>query len=452
MHHVETLERTQPPLGKLIQAAGIAVIGDTPFGWRFVGVIFATLMIPVMFLIGKKLFGTWIGGFSAAFLLTFDFMHFTMARIGTSDTYVVFFSLKTQLFFLIYSMNVVKHGWKTSVLPLFLAFVFFALGFSTKWLSLYAALGMLAILVAYRIRDSVRLKGGLGAKFAALFDHPFLIMVGFVGVVALIYFLSYVPDMLIGDSFTKIFNLQFEMYHFHSTLVATDSYASSWWSWPFMVSPSGYVPRWFDITYLPNNIDSTISVFGNPAVWWVGFAAILVVTERAIRGKELVQGIKRRLKRKPPVAEGQDQGQVPAEAASALVSEPSVEAPPPIPEAPASEPAPAVEASAPSTGRKWDLAAIYIAVVFFASWLPYVFISRITYIYHFYVSVPLLCLASAYLINKCWNTRKGKIAAVIFFASVVVMFVVFYPVISGAPVPTSYIDKLKWFPSWFFAP
>ena len=44
-----------------------------------------------MFLLGKKLFGTWIGGFSSAFLLSFDFMHFTMARIGTVDTYVVFF-------------------------------------------------------------------------------------------------------------------------------------------------------------------------------------------------------------------------------------------------------------------------------------------------------------------------------------------------------------------------
>ena len=115
LHHQIPDERTHPPLGKLIQASGLAVFGDTPFGWRIMGVIFATLMIPLMYLLGKKLFGTWIGGFSAAFLLTFDFMHFTMARIGTADTYVVFFSLLSQLFFLIYFMNVVKSGWKTSI-------------------------------------------------------------------------------------------------------------------------------------------------------------------------------------------------------------------------------------------------------------------------------------------------------------------------------------------------
>ena len=117
------------------------------------GVVFATLMIPLMYLLGKKLFGTWIGGFSAAFLLTFDFMHFTMARIGTVDTYVVFFSLLSQLFFLIYFMNVVKNGFKkTSVLPLFLAVVFFALGFSTKWFAIYGALACLRCLLAVRIQ------------------------------------------------------------------------------------------------------------------------------------------------------------------------------------------------------------------------------------------------------------------------------------------------------------
>ena len=114
-------EWTHPPLGKLIQASGILVFGFNPFGWRIMGVIFATLMIPLMYLLGKKLFGTWIGGFASAFLLTFDFMHFTMARMGTADTYVVFFSLASQLFFLIYLKNVLDKGWKTSIVPLFLA-------------------------------------------------------------------------------------------------------------------------------------------------------------------------------------------------------------------------------------------------------------------------------------------------------------------------------------------
>ena len=358
-------ERTHPPLGKLIQATGVAVFGETPFGWRIMGVVFATLMIPLMYLLGKKLFGTWIGGFSAAFLLAFDFMHFTMARIGTVDTYVVFFSLLAQLFFLIYFMNVVKSGWKTSVLPLFLAVVFFALGFSTKWFVLYSALGLLALLAAIRLKDLKKLKGSLSEKYVAFFDHPFWLLLGFVGVVALIYFATYIPEMLAGDSFPTIINLQFAMFSFHSGTV-TDPASAPWWSWPFMFRLDGVnVPRWFDISYLPNNVVSTISVFGNPVVWWIGFALMLVLTERAIHGRELAASLWSRISK------------------SSARQRISIRA------------------------KGWDLPAIFIVVVFFFSWLPYVLIGRATYIYHFYLSVPLLCLGITYFINKYWNTRMG---------------------------------------------
>jgi dolichyl-phosphate-mannose-protein mannosyltransferase len=460
LNHTTSFERTHPPLGKLIQASGIALFGDTPFGWREMGVIFGTLMIPALYLLAKKLFGTWIGAFSASFLLTFDFLHFTMARMGTADTYVAFFSIITQLFFFVYFLNVVKHGWKTSVVPLFLAFVFFALGFSTKWLSLWAALGMIALLVVLRFRDLKEVKGW-AAKYQAFFNHPFLLMVGFVGVVAGIYFLTYLPDLLTGTSFFNVVNLQFQMYGFHSSLTSTHSFMSSWWSWPFMVSPTGYVPLWLEISYLPNGIDSTISVMGNPAVWWVGFASVIVVIERGIRGQELASAAKRKLKlkalalkrkllRKPkpidvpdlPIAEPIEVSLLETSEQPQTILEPQIASDSPLEIVP--EPA--------KTGRPWDLAAAFIASVFLFSWLSYIFISRATFIYHFFISVPLLCLASAYLINQYWSTKKGKVAAIIFFAVVLGMFIAFYPVFSGMPVSSSWIHNLKWFPSWYFAP
>ncbi len=450
LDHQTPFERTHPPLGKLIQASGIAMFGNTPFGWRIMGVIFGTLMIPLIYILGKKLMGTWIGGFAAAFLLTFDFMHFTMARMGTADTYVVFFSMLTQLFFLIYFVNVVKHGWKTSIWPLFAAFVCFALGFSTKWLSMWAALGMLALLVGLRFRDLWKVKGW-GNKYQAFFDRPFLWMLGFVGVVAAIYFATYIPDMLTGTSFGNVVNLQFQMYQFHATLTATHQFMSSWWSWPFLVSPHGYVPLWLSITYLPNSVDSTISAMGNPAIWWVGFAAVLVVIERAVRGQELASALRRKLRRKPkqaamPLPVGEP----------VMAAEPEVPQPEPSPtvEQPIETAQPLAAEAQPESpkGRPWDIAAIFISTIFLFSWLPYMFISRATFIYHFYISMPLLCLAAAYLINMYWTTRKGKAATLIFFAVVIGMFIAFYPVISGMPVSTSWIHALKWFPSWFFAP
>lgn len=413
VNHEIPYERTHPDLGKLIQSIGVSLLGPTPFGWRITGVLFATLMVPLMYLLGKKLFGTWIAGFSAAFLMSFDFMHFTMARIGTADTYVVFFSLLTQIAFLVYFMNVLKQGWKkTSLTPLILAIFFFALSFSTKFgFPLWGALGLLALLVAVRLKDVIRLKGSLSEKYVAFFDYPFL-LVALLSVVitVVVYSAVYIPRILLGEPPSSIFTLQFSMLSFHSGSVV-DSASSPWWSWPTMFYPGNSAARWFDISYFPpdNNPISTIYAFGNPAIWWVGFALMIILAVQALHVPELAANLRSRISKS------------------------------------------SVRQSI--RGKGWDITAIYIVVVFAFSWLIYVIVGRATYIYHFYVSVPLIILAITYFINKYWNKPMGKVAAIAIFAGAVGAFILFYPVISGAPVDASYIHKyLDWFPSRFYAP
>jgi dolichyl-phosphate-mannose--protein O-mannosyl transferase len=365
------------------------------------GVIFATLMISLIYILGKELLGTWIGGFASAFLLTFDFMHFSMARMGTADTYVVFFSLASQLFFLIYLKHVLKNGWNTPVLPLFLAILFFALGFSTKWLVLYGFAGQLAILAALRLKEVSKLKKDLSDKIYSFTDHPFSVLVGFLLVAVLVYFLTYIPDMLAGRSVIEVLGLQGGMYNYHATLTATHAFSSSWWTWPLMLRP-----LWLYVSSLPNNVTSTIALMGNPLIWWVGFASIILVAERAIRGKELAHRFWKKLTKRPQANE--------------------------------------------STSWGKDLAAVFIEVFFFFQWLPYVFISRVTFIYHFYVNVPFLCLATAYFISKYWSNKWVKVAALSYFIGVVALFGLFYPVISGMPASASSIEGLKWLSGWSF--
>ncbi|MCW4018218.1 MAG: glycosyltransferase family 39 protein [Candidatus Bathyarchaeota archaeon] len=420
LNHQWPYEWTHPPLGKLIQATGLAVFGFSPFGWRIMGVIFATLMIPVIYTLGKKLFGTRIGAFAAAFLLTFDFMHFTMGRMGTADTYVVFFSLLSQTFFFIYFMNVIKKGWKTSVLPLFFAVVFFGLGFSTKWIVMWGAVGMFFLLLALRAVDISRLKAGLAAKFGAFFNRPILLLFGFIGIAVLIYFATYIPDMMIGRPLyagngVGIIDLQSAMYNYHSTLVAEHgiAYDSPWWSWPFILTP-----LWLASSpALPNNFISTIMLMGNPAVWWIGFACVIVLA--LTLGKDALIIVKNKFAQKPPS---------PEQTTTAPTEEPTENLPP--------EPA-----AAPV--HKLDVAAVFIVVLFFVQWLSYASISRLTYIYHFYISVPFLCLASAYFINKIWNHKYGKIVTVAYFVAVVAFFVLLYAPISGMPATTEWLNSLK---------
>ena len=388
-------EWTHPPLGKLIIAFGIFAFGYSPFVWRIMGVIFATLMLPIIYVLGKKLFGTWIGAFTSAFLLAFDFMHFTMARMATVDTYVVFFSLASQLFFLIYIKDVFKNGWKASIVPLFLGFLFFALGFSTKWFVLYGFIGLIAFLMILRLRDVTKLKETWSAKLNALLDPPFYLLPLFLLMAILIYFLTFIPDMIVGRSIVDVLGLQGSMYIYHSTLSATHPFSSAWWSWPLILRPV-----WLYVSYLPLDMKSTITLLGNPAVWWPGFISIIIVTAKAIPGR-----FWKKLPKLQILAKNQ----------------PSV-----------------------------DWIALFIVVVFFFQWVPYVFISRITFIYHYYLNVPLLCLASAYLVSKCWPSKWGKIATIALLAAVVILFALFYPIISGKPSSTTSIESLKWFESWVF--
>jgi dolichyl-phosphate-mannose-protein mannosyltransferase len=387
-------EWTHPPLGKLIQASGIAVFGFNPFGWRIMGVIFATLMIALVYLLGKQMLGTWIGGFAAAFLLTFDFMHFTMSRLGTADTYVIFFNVAAQLFFFIYLKNVFKDGWKTSVLPLGLAFIFFALAFSSKWLVLYGFVGLVLILVAMRLNEVRKVKDGVSAKVYTFLDRPYSAVVAFILLAILIYFLTYIPDMLAGRSVFNVIELQGSMYIYHSTLTATHPFSSPWYSWPLMIdyfNGGVHVPIYLQSANLLNGDRSSIVSMGNPAVWWIGFAAIIALTVGFL-----------------------------------------------------------VKAYSKKLNIKENLPALFLIVAFFFQWLPYILISRVVFIYHFYTNVPILCLASAFFISKYWSSRWVKILTVAYFAIVVAMFVLFYPVISGVPAANSTIDSLKWIKSWVF--
>ena len=403
-------EWTHPPLGKFFIVAGITIFGYNPFGWRIMGVVFATLMIALIYLLGKALFGTWIGAFASAFLFMFSFMNFTMGRMATVDTYVVFFSLASQLFFLIYVKNVLKDGWKTSVLPLFFAVLFFALGFSTKWLVLYGFAGQLAILLALRLKDVRKLKDGLLTKINAVFDRPFFTLFAFLALAVLIYFLTYIPDMLAGRTLADVFGLQGAMYQYHSTLTATHPFSSQWWTWPLIQRPV-----WLFASDLPGNTVSTIAAMGNPAVWWVGAAFMILVAFSIIQP---YLTFARRTLCRVFTKKGKEKSE------KLLVAEAAI--------------------------TRRDFASIFITVLFLFQWLPYVVISRVVFLYHFYVNVPFLCLATAYFLNKYWSSKWGKAATIAYFAVVVVMFGLFYPVISGVPAPTYWRDSLKWLGSWVF--
>jgi len=252
-------ERTHPPMSKLIIAASITVFGHDPFAWRIAGVIFATLMIPLIYDFARRMFNSRRAGLIAAFLLTFDFMHFTQARLATGETFILFFVM-AMFYFLYRYWQEPSRGGKY----LFLSLVFFGLGFSTKWVVMWSFVGLVLLLIVLKWRETIR-------------RNEVFWFVGGLGTAVAIYMLSNIPYFLSGYDLGGFWDHQLFMYDFHSGLTAPHPYSSEWYTWPLMLQPLYiFVGSFGDTT-------AYISSMGNPALWWAGIPAMIAILWLAVR-------------------------------------------------------------------------------------------------------------------------------------------------------------------------
>jgi Gpi18-like mannosyltransferase len=453
---LQPYENTHPPLGKDLIALGILIFGMDPFGWRVMGTLMGILMVPAMYLFGMAVFKRTRYAFISAFLMTFDFMHFVQTRIATIDSYSVFFIILTFLCMYLYmnknfNTQKLKHTWW----PLALSGIFFGLASASKWIGLYAGAG-LAVMLFYtlyrRWREYLAVKRGevelddetrarvLKGFYGKLAGTLGWCVIFFIIIPAIIYFASYIPFDYgsAGGKGTILENLKYawqnqaSMYHYHSTLVDNHPFKSPWYEWPFMIKP-----MWFyKAPTLPAGFMGSIATFGNPAVWWPGTAALIWLVWRIFRS------------------------------------------------------------------RKFQLPEAFMLAGMLTEFLPWVLVSRTMFIYHYFASLPFFIIAIVLYIRQ-WEERKEPadrsaqfsvillfafclilsifmspllvllIAVVLailllmylrhdplelyrrdlthlYMAIVLALFILFYPVLSGLPIPSWYGHWLKWMPSWWF--
>ena len=198
--HIENIwpyELTHPPLGKIIISLGIRLFGLTPFGWRFMGTLCGVLMLPFMYLFLKKLFGGFIIPCCGTLIFTFDFMHYVQTRIATIDSYGVFFILLMYLFFWMYLCAPRGEGSsRREWLPyLALSGLSFGLGAASKWICLYGGAGLALIWLIDRVHRGVTLcRSGKSRAYAKeTLENVLWCLLFFVLIPAVIYYLSYYP-------------------------------------------------------------------------------------------------------------------------------------------------------------------------------------------------------------------------------------------------------------------
>ena len=398
LHGIWPYETTHPPLGKLLIALGIARFGMTPFGWRFSGALFGVLMLPAFYILLKRLFGKTGLAACGTCLFAVDFMHYTQSRIATIDTYAVFFLILMYGCMAVFLDTDLKTATLRQIcLPLFFCGVSFGLGAAAKWTALYGGLG-LAFLFFYRLFRTAN-QTPKAERPALLRRYRALILwccLFFLIIPACLYSAAYLPVFTVtGHSYREFFSYQAKMYSYHATLDATHTFSSAWYEWPILKRPV-----WYHITWAENTADGlthSISALGNPIIWWGSIATMLL---------SAVWGLLYR-----------------------------------------------------------DRRAAFLWVGYLSVYLPWVGVTRIAFLYHYYTAVPFLILSMVWVPSfahqqirqkpksqKALSLQQAAVQAATWLlpAAALGLFILFFPVISGAGVPLSTLQSLEWFSSWYF--
>jgi dolichyl-phosphate-mannose--protein O-mannosyl transferase len=103
-----------------------------------------------------------------------------------------------------------------------------------------------------------------------------------------------------------------------------------------------------------------------------------------------------------------------------------------------------------------------IVLTYLMQWLPWAKSPRITFAYHFYVDIPLICLCNAIVLQQVWKWASqreddggkwlGGIAVGAYVLAVVGAFVFFYPILSAYPISWHDWHQRMWIDKWVLGP
>lgn len=396
LHGIQPYENSHPPLGKIFIMLGIAVLGMNPLGWRIVGTLFGIGMVPIMYAFGKRLFKKSEYALLVSVLFAFDFMHFTQTRIATIDVYGVFFIiLMFYYMYQYYVMNFYSDGLKKTLKPLALAGLFFGLGAASKWICIYAGGGLAVLLfvsLGKRYAEYRRFKDSEDEKLREAVK-PF-VKNTIITLLWCIVFYIIIPVAIYLLSYLPyvLCETHYDLEGIWGVQKFMYHYHSTLkathpYQSPWWQWPLIIRPMWYYVNY--DVAEGSIGTISAMGNPAVWWVCCVGSVMALIK---LIRG-----KLKPNAI--------------------------------------------------WFV----LFTALFAEFLPWVLVTRCTFIYHYFASVPFIILITAYLLKQkeerdpAWAKAKW-----IWMGVAVALFIVFYPVISGVVVSRTYVQFLEWLPSWTF--
>ena len=392
LHNLSPYENSHPPLGKILIMLGVWAFGMAPFGWRVVGALFGIGMLPVLYAFGKRIFKNSNYALVLTTLFAFDFMHFTQTRIATIDVYSVFFILLMYYYMYQYiTMNFFVDGLKKTLKPLALSGLFFGIGAACKWTSIYAGAGLAVLLFGSLIaryldymqvnaRDNDADKARVKDYWSLTVKTIAWCVLFFIVIPFAIYFASYAPYYIYETGQNTGYGLS----GMKDTFIKYQEFMYSYHSNLKATHP--YQSSWYSWPFTLKPM-------------WYYFNSYIApdqISTLSASGNPAVWWVS-------------------AIGAVALLW------------------ARLTKRVAP------DRAMQIFAVGILANYLPWVLVTRCTFIYHFFATVPFILMATVYALQKLEQKyADARILKWFWVGLAILFFVLLYPGISGLPVSSGW--------------
>lgn len=238
-------EWLHPPIAKELMTTSMFILHNTDaWAYRLPGTLLGILSVFLVYKLAILLLKNETAALLSAFIFSIDGLVFVQSRTAMNDAYLVAFILLSVIFF-------AKQRY-------ILAAFFMGISVATKWTGIYFVLFYLPILI---------------------YQRQFKKLVYFILIPPVVYLISYTHYFVIGYNLNDLLELHRQIWWYQTHLKATHAYSSPWWSWPLNL-----YPVWYFVDYQKNNI-ANIFASGNPVVFWVGSASVILTMVEAIKKK-----------------------------------------------------------------------------------------------------------------------------------------------------------------------
>lgn len=256
-------EWVHPPTAKLLIAVPIHFLGYHAWAWRLAPALAGMALIPVFFLLARRVLGGERAALIACALLLSDGVYLVQSRIAMTNIFAILFQVSAALFAVRAATASRLPG--RDMLGLGLAL---GLALATRWTSLWAwgFLGLVLLASHDRRLLNLRALGLLALAFGLL---PLAI-----------YVASYVPWLAQGHALADLWPHQKAIWRYHADLVATHPYFSKWYTWPWL-----YRPTWYHYKQTGDLVSGIVAI-GNPALWWASAPVTLWALVTGVRARD----------------------------------------------------------------------------------------------------------------------------------------------------------------------